>query len=37
MPYESDDQYALTRTIRYTKKDNDNPFFIRYFGNAPTR
>lgn len=37
MPYETDDQYSLLRTIRYTKKDNDNPFNIKYFGNLPNK
>lgn len=37
MPYENDDQYSLVRTIRYTKKDNDNPFLIKYYGTMPPK
>ncbi len=37
MPYESDDQYSLLRTVRYTRKDNDNPFNIKYYGNISTK
>lgn len=37
MPFDNDDQYSLVRTIRYNKKDNDNPFLIKYYGNIPLK
>ena len=33
MPLELDDQYSFVRTIKYNRKDNDNPFLIKYYGN----
>ncbi len=37
MPYETDEQYSLLRTIRYNIKNNDNPFNIKYYGNAQNK
>lgn len=27
-----DDQFSFIRTFKYVRRDNDNPFFIKYFG-----
>jgi hypothetical protein len=28
----TDDQFSFVRTFKYSRKDNDNPFFIKYYG-----